>query len=182
MNDALLAPYTPDDVLKVVKSIGDLKASGPDGLHALFYKKYWHIVGDEITQEVFMTINSGVVPKEWNDTTVVLIPKVDSPEVITQYRPISLCNVIYKILSKMLVARLKVILPEIISPTQSAFVPGRLITDNVLVDYECVHKIKNKKEGQTGLCAVKLDMQKAYDRVEWIFLRNTMTKLGFHPD
>ena len=98
-------------------SIGDLKAPGPDGLHAIFFKKYWHILGDEITHEVVFAINSRQIPNEWNDTTIVMIPKIGSPELVTQFRPISLCNVLYKIISKMLALRLKNILPEIISPT-----------------------------------------------------------------
>lgn len=170
MNESLIAPFSADDVKKAAFSIGDLKAPGPDGLHAIFYKKFWSICGEEITQEILQALNTGVIPEGWNDTTVVLIPKVNDPELITQFCPISLCNVIYKIISKMLTLRLKGILPDVISPMQSAFVPGRLITDNVLVAYECVHSIKKKRAGSSGYCAVKLDMHKAYDRVEWVLL------------
>jgi len=111
-------------------------------------------------------------------TTIVMIPKVKAPEKVTQFRPISFYNVVYKVISKMLAARLRGILPEIIGPTQSAFVHGRLITDNVLVAYECFHAIKKRRQGKKGLCAVKLDMHKAYNRVECGFLE-IMLKMGF---
>jgi hypothetical protein len=109
---------------------------------------------------------------------VVLIPKVDGPERIPRYRLISLCNVVYKVIAKTLANRLKIILPDIIGEQQSAFVPACLITDNIFLAHECVHKTK-KKQGKKGLCAVKLDMYKAYDRVEWCFLEKIMLKLGF---
>jgi hypothetical protein len=163
MNAGLCAPYTREEVKKALFNIDDLKAPGPDGLHAIFFKRYWSLIGKELTDEVLAAINSGNIPEGWNNTNIVLIPKVESPESITQYRPISLCNVIYKVISKVLAARLKIILPEIISTTQSAFVPGRLITHNVLVAFECYHAIKRKKEGKYGKCAIKLNMHKAYD-------------------
>jgi hypothetical protein len=77
----------------------------------VFYKKFWNICGEEITQEVLQALNSRSIPEGWNDTTVVLILKIDDPKLVTQFRPISLCNVIYKIISKMLNIRLKEILP-----------------------------------------------------------------------
>ena len=125
-----------------------------------------------------LAINNSTIPEGWNNTTIVMIPKVENPDKVAQFRPISLCNVVYKVISKVLSSRLKIILPDIISHHQSAFVPGRLITYNILLAYECIHTMKNKK-GKRGLCAVKLDMHKAYDRVEWCFLEKIMIKLGF---
>lgn len=94
-------------------------------------------------------------------------------------RPIALCNVVYKILTKVLANRLKLILGNIISESQSAFVLGRAIIDNVIVAYEMQHFMKRKKQGNNGLVALKVDMSKAYDRVEWEFLRRIMAKLAF---
>lgn len=136
------------------------------------------MLGDDLVKEVLHAMNTATIPDGWNETTIVMIPKIDSPDRVSQFRPISLCNVIYKVLFKMLSNRMKLILPDVISGHQSAFVPGRLITDNILIAYECIHAIK-KKKGKTGLCAVKLDMHKAYDRVEWVFLEKMMFKLGF---
>jgi hypothetical protein len=119
------------------------------------------------------------MPEGWNDTVIVLIPKVRNPEKISEFRPINLCNVLYKLIAKVLSNRLKKILPQIISPSQSAFVPSCLITDNVLLAYELTHYLNNKRKGKEGIAAIKLDMSKAYDRVEWSFLRNMMSRLGF---
>ena len=96
-----------------------------------------------------------------------------------ELRPICLCNVLYNIVSKVLANRLKLILSEIIAPNQSAFVSGHLITDNILLAYEVTHFMKNKRTGAQGFPALKLDMSKAYDLVEWHYLERMLIRLGF---
>jgi hypothetical protein len=80
MNEKLLAPFSAEDVKKAAFSIGDFKAPGPDGLHAVFYNFVWNMCGEEITHEVLQVLDTGNIPSGWNDTTVILIPKVDDPE------------------------------------------------------------------------------------------------------
>ena len=98
------------------------------------------------------------MPNGVNDTSIVLIPKVDNPEKLKEFRPISLCNVIYKVVPKSLVNRLRPLLDDIISLAQSAFVPGRVITDNALVAFECIHHIQQEK-----------DPEKSFVPTSWIY-------------
>lgn len=132
-----------------------------------------------MTTEVLDFLNGGSLPAGWNNTNITLIPKVKKPVQVKDLRPISLCNVLYKIVSKVLANRLKVILLEITSPAQCAFVPGRLISDNTLIAYEILHYMRRKRKGGQGYAAIKLDMSKAYDRVKWPFLQAMMEKMGF---
>jgi hypothetical protein len=111
---------------------------------------------------------------------IVLIPKSEAAEDLQGYRPISLCNVVYKIISKFLVNRLRPYLQNLIGETQSAFIPGRLISDNALIVFECFHAIQRNKKPNESFCAYKLDLSKAYDRVDWFFLEGLLRKHGFH--
>lgn len=97
-----------------------------------------------------------------------MIPKVKIPTSVAQFRPISLCSTAYKIIAKVLVARMKEVLSMVISPNQSAIIGNSHITDNVVLAHEFLHLLKNKKRGKEKFMAMKLDMSKAYDRVEWM--------------
>lgn len=171
--------FNEDDIEATLFQMGPTKGPRPDGMNALFYHKFWHIVGDTVVSAILEFLNSGHMLPELNHTHIVLISKIKNHVKMSDFRPISLCNVIYKIIAKVLANRLKQILPQIIAPTQSAFVPGRLIIDDVLVAYEALHMIHGQKKGKTRNLALKLDVSKAYDRVEWSFLRRIMLKLGF---
>ena len=139
-------------------------------------------MGQFVVSYVSQILNTGVMPPELNETYICLIPKISCPQKITDFRPIILCNIAYKIVSKVLANRLKKILPKVISESQSAFVPGRQITNDVLVAFETMHCIDQERKGKRGLMAIKLDMSKAYDKVEWAFLEAMMRKLGFQEE
>ncbi|KAL0387637.1 UNVERIFIED_CONTAM: putative mitochondrial protein [Sesamum radiatum] len=179
MNQTLMQPFIAEEVTRALKQMGPVKSPGPNGMSAFFFQNYWHIVGKFVTTCVLDFLNNGVLLPRLNYTHIVLIPKCDKPETIPQFRPISLCNVIYKLASKTLANRLKPFLHNIVSESQSAFVSNRLVTDNILVSFEVNHYLKNKRGGKECFAALKLDMSKAYDRVEWSFLKAMLDKLGF---
>jgi hypothetical protein len=171
--------YTEEEIKMALFQMHPSKAPGVDGFTAGFFQRHWDLIREDLVRAVLGVLNGGEWLPHINETTIVLIPKVRHPQSIKQFRPISLCNVIYKLCAKTIANRMRPRLEEVISKEQSAFVPGRLITDNALVAFECVHTMKRNKKRKKGMCAVKLDMMKAYDRVEWPFLEAMMLKLGF---
>ncbi|KAK9688730.1 hypothetical protein RND81_09G007000 [Saponaria officinalis] len=154
MNQGLDRQVSDDEIKDAIFSMHPNKAPGPDRMHALFYQKHWGIVGDDICRCVREWWEGRGDISRLNMTNVVLIPKCKSPKKITEYRPISLCN---------------------------RFHPpgGLIITDNALIAFEIFHTMKRGGEGRNGHVTLKLDMSKAYDRVEWSFLDEVMRRMGF---
>ena len=182
MNQKLISTFTRDEVEAALKQMRPTKALGPDGMSAIFFQKYWDVVENDIMCMVLNVLNSNMSIADINRTNITLIPKINSPSRLSDFRPISLCNVVYKLVSKILANRLKIILPQIITENQSAFLSERLITDNVLVAFKLMHYLEHKKAGKENFMAVKLDMSKAYDCVEWGFIEKVMEKMGFHEN
>ncbi|XP_037497467.1 uncharacterized protein LOC119371427 [Jatropha curcas] len=177
-NEFLLAPYSIEDVRVAVFDMKADKAPGLDGFNPGFYQGYWDVIGNDIAQNCIEIIHSGSIPAHLNETGLVLIPKTSSPESMSDLRPIALCNVLLKIITKMLA--LRTILPLLISESQCAFVAGRNIQDNCIVAFEALHAFHRKTRGSDFSAAVKMDISKAYDRMEWSFLRLMLANLGFN--
>ncbi|GLT27971.1 hypothetical protein SLA2020_029330 [Shorea laevis] len=137
--------YIEEEVLLALKQIHSLKASGPNGMNVGFFKHYWPNIGQEVTRAVLQFLNDGILVKGLDKTHIVLIPKKKNPNSMKDFSPISLCNVLYKLISKVLANSLKPLLLSLISWNQSAFVPRRLIYDNIVVAFEMVHHLKNKR-------------------------------------
>ena len=165
MAHSLTQPYSEDDVRRALFSMHPYKSPGPDGMTPFFFQKFWHIVGHDVTLVVLSVLHSRKYLKKMNYTHIVLIPKNNDPQNITEFRPISLGNVVSRIISKVLANRVKSILPKIISDAQNAFIPDRLITDNTMVVFEMLHRMRNRRKGRTKHMATKLDISKA--KIEW---------------
>ena len=131
------------------------------------------MVGPSFCHFIKSIFSQGKVPLEINKTLLVLIPKNDHPQTLKMYRPISLCSVVYKIVTKMIANRLKTILPHLVSPQQTSFVPGRHITENTVIAQEVIYSMR-RKTGKRGQMIIKAVLEKAYDIITWSFIHDTL--------
>ncbi|KAL2937498.1 LINE-1 reverse transcriptase-like protein [Bienertia sinuspersici] len=173
----LMRPFSMEDVKNALFSIDGGKSPGPDGFNSSFFKLSWPILGNEISAVVLDFFQTGRLLREINNTNITLIPKVNNPMSVTDFRPIAYCNTIYKIISKMLCSRLKEILPDLISDYQSGFIKGRKIFHNICIIQDLIGKYK-RKNSPPG-CMFKVDIRKAYDSIRWEFLDQLLRKLNF---
>lgn len=180
MNATLIEIPDKAEVTASVFSINPWKAPGPDGFSAGFYQAFWDVVGDDVYRDVRAFFETSYLHPRQNETHIRLIPKNTGAKRVSDYRPIALCNTHYKIIAKIISKRLKPLLHSVISPYQSAFVPGRAISDNVLITHEIMHYLRKSEAKKHVSMAVKTDMSKAYDRIEWSFLEKVLQRMGFH--
>ncbi|XP_074266537.1 uncharacterized protein LOC141589812 [Silene latifolia] len=162
--EMLTTPITGAEIKEAMLSIPGNKAPGPDGYNSQFFKDNWELVGGEVIAAVQNVINSGKLLKQCNNTIITLVPKVVVPDTVLQFRPIACCNTVYNCLSKVLFNRIGKVLPDIISPSQGAFIKGRDIVGNILICQDLIKLYKRKSCSPRAM--MKIDLQKAYDSVE----------------
>ncbi|KAJ0585427.1 putative RNA-directed DNA polymerase [Helianthus annuus] len=177
-SETLVMAFSEDEIKIALKGCDGNKAPGPDGFTMKFYKKFWNHIKPFLVKLMNDFHSSGEISIGCNSSFLALIPKSSDPQNMADYRPISLVGSIYKIISKLLTNRLKVVMDGLISTTQSAFVGGRNILDGPLVVSEVVSWSKKKK---IKMMVFKVDFEKAYDSINWKFLFRVMELMEF-PD
>jgi len=178
-NEMLTREVSSEEIKTVLFSMPKDKSPGPDGYTSEFYKATWDIIGQEFTLPVQSFFQKGFLPKGINSIILALIPKKLAAKEMRDYRPISCCNVLYKVISKIIANRLKLLLPRFIAENQSAFVKDRLLIENLLLATELVKDYH--KDSISARCAIKIDISKAFDSVQWSFLTNTLVAMNFSP-
>ena len=176
---SMISPITDVEIKDALFHIGNNKAPGPDGFSSKFFKASWDVIGKDLLIAVHNFFYRGHLLKELNHTLICLLPKVPNASSVSDFRPIACCNVVYKCISKVIVGRIKPYLDKLISKAQSAFIPGRRIVDNILMAHELV--VGYQTQSGPPRCALKIDLRKAFDMVDWRYLTNMLTGLGFHP-
>ncbi|KAL0449242.1 UNVERIFIED_CONTAM: LINE-1 retrotransposable element O protein [Sesamum latifolium] len=172
----LTRPVSREDIKLAFFDIAEDKSPGPDGYSASFYKAAWPVIGDKVTRAVMEFFINGRLLKQINATLLVFIPKVQAPAFVSDFRPISCCDVLYKAITKIIIQRIREVLDRLISPSRNAFVPGRKIGDNILLAQELFAGYNQRNLPKR--CALKVDLRKTYDTVEWDFLFAAMRLFG----
>ncbi|KAL0285378.1 UNVERIFIED_CONTAM: hypothetical protein Sradi_7175200 [Sesamum radiatum] len=175
--ECISAPVTWSEIKDALFDIAEDSAPGPDGYTSAFFKASWSVVGHDISNAVGEFFRTGKLLKQINATILALIPKVQLPSYVTDYRPISCCNVIYKTIAKIIVKRMQLVLHLLIDYSQNAFVPGRNISDNILLAQELLAGYNQARLPPRS--TIKVDIQKAYDSVEWDFLIEVLKLFTF---
>ncbi|KAM2674122.1 hypothetical protein EV2_015350 [Malus domestica] len=165
MNRHLEMRISEEEVRKTVFQMQPAKAPGPDGMNPFFYQWYWHIVGVDVTNTIRNFFASGRLLKQVNFTHVTLIPKSKCPEKMSQIRSISLCNIFFRIISKVMANQLKLLLPAVVSQNQSAFVLGRNISNNTILALEIFNYLFRRRHGKKGFVSLKLDISKGLSAI-----------------
>jgi hypothetical protein len=167
-NSELVKQVSKEEVHDALMSMKSYKTPGPDGFQPIFFKLFWDVIGDDIWNFVKLAFEKGYYDPQVCETLIVLVPKGDNQRTFKDLHPISLCNVAYKLISKIIVARLRPFLDGIVSPFQNSFIPGRSTKDNAIVLQEVLHFMRKSKR-RSGDMVFKLDLEKTYDRVDWRF-------------
>jgi hypothetical protein len=173
---ALYEPVSEKELKLVLNLFKREKSPGPDGWTVEFYLHFFDLIKDDLLNVVEDVRISGRLAGSLNSTFLALIPKINNPQNFGDFRPISLCNLVYKIISKVLAIRIKPVLSKTLSAEQFGFLEGRQIHDAIGTTHECIHSIK---KGNKKALILKLDLQKAYDHVDWDFLRLILLQVGF---
>lgn len=181
VRDDLRRDFTAEDIKGVIMDMAQLKVPGPDGMRDSFYQNMWPIIENFVTDIALSFFRTCDIPEGFNDTIITLISKVHNLERPNQFRPISLCNVSYKIITKAMTNRRKEVMKEVVGPNQSSFVPERQIIDNIII-YQVIINTTRRKKGGKGLMVFKIDLEKAYDRLSWNFIKETMEKVGLEAE
>jgi len=179
INKLLIRPVEMSEVEEAVNQMAEGTAPGPDGFTVTFFHKFWDLLKGEILHLVESSRKARKVLSAFNATFITLLPKSEGANHPSKFRPISLCNVVYKIITKVIANRIKPFMNILIAPEQSGFVEGRQILDGIILIHEVVHSLKHSHI--PGML-VKLDLSKAYDKLNWDFMKAMLRAYGFCED
>lgn len=169
-----------EEIRRVVNSLGPTKAPGPDGITAALVQQNWDYFGPIVIKEVTSFFQTGMMKEGIAHSNLVLIPKTTAPTKVTEFRPISVCNLLYKVISKIIASKMQPWMDVIISKSQTTFIPGREISKNIIILREIIHSFRKQTRGEPQF-VLKADLAKAFDSVKWDLLFYLLPHYGFPP-